>query len=686
MPHYSGAEILIAQLERHGITIMPGIPGGSNLPIYDALFRSNIRHVLCRHEQGAGFVAQGIARSSRSAAACLVTSGPGATNLITAIADAYADSVPLVAIAGQVPTDLLGTDAFQEIDLSGMAMSIAKHVFLPRSPGELASDVVEAFALAQSGRPGPVVIDVPKDVQLGRVFLELLPPPASIPTPPAIDERAIAQALTLMKAAKRPVLYLGGGASRSDSARACEELAKIWDAPVALSLMALGAISVDSPYHLGLLGMHGAVTTNRWVAESDLILAVGARFNDRASGRPGTLCPNARVIHVDIDPTEHGKLQPTDVVIRGDALEVVSRLICGFGEPVERGSVVEIARVRAQDPNRLPQADRMSSRGVLTYMADMLGEDAFVVTDVGQHQMRVAQSYPFRRPERWLTSGGLGTMGFGVPAALGVALAHKEAEVVCFTGDGSLMMNVQELATVAEARANLTIVVSDNQSLGLVGQQQDLFFGERRFGCDYERPTDSHSCRTGFRYQHVRPRQERSYGLACATWSWSNVVTTSARRSRTRATHGAPGGFESRRNRDVPTKDSRCESESKRRSKRALHLRFVSMHSAVELTVQACRTERSRGARFGAPASKQLTRAPLGSRVSVRRSALKRNRGEARGGRRIRAKPEIARKNREQCLADDRLAPATEYLERRARGATVELPFGKCAQLRLIRK
>jgi acetolactate synthase-1/2/3 large subunit len=498
MPHYNGAEILIAQLERHGITLMPGIPGGSNLPIYDALYRSKIRHLLCRHEQGAGFVAQGIARSTRRAAACLVTSGPGATNLITAIADAYADSVPLVAIAGQVPTALLGTDAFQEIDLSGMAMSIAKHVFLPRTAAELASVVVDAFALAQSGRPGPVVIDVPKDVQLGRVFLDGLPSPAPLPSSPAIDERAVGQALALMKAAKRPILYLGGGASRGDAARACEALAQIWDAPVALSLMALGAISVDSPYHLGLLGMHGAVTTNQWVADADLVLAIGTRFNDRASGRPGTLCPNAQVVHVDIDPTEHGKLQPAEVVIRGEALGVVSRLIQGLGAPIERGTVSEIARVRAQDPNRLPRADRSSPRGSLTYMAEMLGDDAFVVTDVGQHQMRVAQSYPFRRPERWLTSGGLGTMGFGVPAALGVALAHPESEVICFTGDGSLMMNVQELATVVEARANLTIVVSDNQSLGLVGQQQDLFFGERRFGCDYERPTDIVAVAKGF--------------------------------------------------------------------------------------------------------------------------------------------------------------------------------------------
>jgi acetolactate synthase-1/2/3 large subunit len=490
MPQYNGAEILIAQLEHHGIAILPGIPGGSNLPIYDALNRSQIRHLLCRHEQGAGFVAQGIARSTGRAAACLVTSGPGATNLITAIADAYADSVPLVAIAGQVSTDLLGTDAFQEIDLSGMAMSIAKHVFLPRSAAELASIVVDAFALAQSGRPGPVVIDIPKDVQLERVFLPRLPLPRTHDGVPPVHARDLERALALMRQAKRPMLYLGGGASRATAARACEQLARAWDAPVALSLMALGAISVESPYCLGLLGMHGAVTTNRWVAESDVILAVGTRFNDRSSGRPGTLCPNARVIHVDIDPTEHGKLQPADVVIRGDAFDVVSRLIRGLGTPIERGAVAEIARVRGQDPNRLPKIDRTSPRGILTYMAEVLGEDAFVVTDVGQHQMRVAQSYPFRRAERWLTSGGLGTMGFGVPVALGVALSHPDAEVICFTGDGSLMMNVQELATVAESCANLTIVASDNQSLGLVGQQQDLFFGERRMGCDYERPTD----------------------------------------------------------------------------------------------------------------------------------------------------------------------------------------------------
>lgn len=490
MPHFNGAEILVAQLEQQGITILPGIPGGSNLPIYDALGRSKLRHLLCRHEQGAGFVAQGIARSTGKAAACLVTSGPGATNLITAIADAYADSVPLVAIAGQVPWSLLGTDAFQEIDLSGMAMSITKNVFLPRSAAELSEIVGEAFALAQSGRPGPVIIDVPKDVQQQSVFLERLPPPTPILPTPTANERDIANAIALMKQAQRPVMYLGGGASRSEAARACERLAHIWDCPVALSLMALGAISVDSPLYLGLLGMHGAVTTSRRVAEADVVLAMGARFNDRASGRPGTLCPNAKVIHVDIDPTEHQKLQPADLVIRGDTLEVATRLVRALGVPVSRGTTKSIAHEQALDPNRLPKAAPTCPRGILTYLAEILGEDAFIATDVGQHQMRVAQSYPFRRPERWLTSGGLGTMGFGVPAALGAALAHPTTEVICFTGDGSLMMNLQELATVVEVGAKLTIVASDNGSLGLVGQQQDFFYAERRIGCDYERRTD----------------------------------------------------------------------------------------------------------------------------------------------------------------------------------------------------
>lgn len=490
MPHYSGAEILVAQLERQGIGILPGIPGGSNLPIYDALGHSCIRHVLCRHEQGAGFVAQGIARSTGKTAACLVTSGPGATNLITAIADAYADSVPLVAIAGQVSSELLGTNAFQEIDLAGMAMSITKHVFQPRSAAELAEIVGEAFALAQSGRRGPVIIDLPKDVQLQRVFLERLPLPLKVSAAPQPTNAEVATAAALMRQAKRPVLYLGGGAARPEAARACQQLAQAWDAPVALSLMALGAISVEHPLCLGLLGMHGAVTTNRVVAEADVVLAIGARFNDRASGRAGTLCPKARVIHVDIDPTEHQKLQPADIAITGDATEVAQRLTAALEAPVSRSAAAAVAQARAADPNRLPAADPWDPRGILTYMARALGDEAFVVTDVGQHQMRVAQSYPFRRSGRWLTSGGLGTMGFGVPAALGAALANPDHDVVCFTGDGSLMMNLQELATAVEMRARLTIVALDNSCLGLVGQQQDLFFGARRVGCDYERPSD----------------------------------------------------------------------------------------------------------------------------------------------------------------------------------------------------
>jgi acetolactate synthase I/II/III large subunit len=490
MPHYSGAEILVAQLERHGISIIPGIPGGSNLPIYDALGRSRLRHVLARHEQGAGFIAQGMARSTGDVAACLVTSGPGATNLLTAIADAHADSIPLVAIAGQVPTGLLGTDAFQEIDLTAMAMSIAKHVFLPRSAEALADTVVQAFALAISGRPGPVVIDIPKDVQQQRVFLAKLPAPAEKLRTARSAERPIAQAIAMMKTAQRPVLYLGGGASMPDAARACERLARTWDAPVVLSLMALGAIAVDHPLYLGMLGMHGAIATNRMLAEADLVLTIGARFDDRATGRSGTLCPRARVIHVDIDPTEHQKLQPADITILGDAEEVATRLGAGLGTPMSRGASRCVAERRAADPNHLCPPDPRDPRGILTYMAELFGPDAFVVTDVGQHQMRVAQSYPFRRPRRWLTSGGLGTMGFGIPAALGAALANPDSEVLCFTGDGSLMMNLQELGTLVEEQANVAIVVMDNQSLGLVGQQQDLFYGQRRTACDYRRPCD----------------------------------------------------------------------------------------------------------------------------------------------------------------------------------------------------
>jgi acetolactate synthase I/II/III large subunit len=329
---------------------------------------------------------------------------------------------------------------------------------------------------------------VPKDVQQERVFVDRLPLPVESPPTAPAEESDIASAIALMRQAKRPVLYLGGGASRAEAA--CEELARVWDTPVALSLLALGALSVDHPLCLGLLGMHGAVTTNRIVAEADLVLTIGARFNDRASGRPGTLCPGARVIHVDIDPTEHQKLQPADITITGDAAEVATRLAAALGTPNSRGASAMVARARSADPNRLPKPSSTDPRGILTYMAHALGEDAFIVTDVGQHQMRVAQSYQFRRPQRWLTSGGLGTMGFGVPAALGAALAHPDAEVVCFTGDGSLMMNLQELATVAETGARLTIVAFDNQCLGLVGQQQDLFFAKRRVGCDYQRPSD----------------------------------------------------------------------------------------------------------------------------------------------------------------------------------------------------
>ncbi len=490
MSTITGAELLVRALEAENITILPGIPGGSILPFVDAVARSKLRVVLARHEQGAGFIAAGMARSTGRAAACFATSGPGATNLLTALADAHADSVPLVAIAGQVPTPLLGTNAFQEVDLVGLALPITKYVFQPRSAAELLSQVREAFVLAESGRPGPVLLDVPRDVQTASIELRELDMPR--PRAPSAEPRPelLEQAAAMMREARRPILLLGGGANSEEAGPLCQRLAERWDAPIVCTLMGLGTVSVTHPLFLGMLGMHGALEANRHLFEADLVLAMGTRFGDRMTGKTDSQCPNARLIHVDIDPSEQHKIHRSHLSLLGDVAATAKSLEQRLGAKLSRGSRAMVAAARAQDPNRdLPPSPR-DPRGSLPWLAERMGPDTFVVTDVGQHQMRVAQSYPFCRPRHFLTSGGLGTMGFGLPAALGAALANPSCPILCVTGDGSLMMNVQELATMVEEQANVIILCMDNGSLGLVRQQQTLFFGGRHAAADYRRPVD----------------------------------------------------------------------------------------------------------------------------------------------------------------------------------------------------
>ena len=488
----NGAQITVRLLERQGIRIVTGYPGGAILPIYDALGQSTvIRHVLARHEQGAGFIAQGMARASGEVAVCMASSGPGATNLLTAIADAKLDSIPLVAITGQVPKAMIGTDAFQEVDTYGLSIPITKHNFLVSSTEELLEVIPRAFEIAASGRPGPVLIDIPKDVQARSIEISQWPEPGRRrPVAPAPTD-ALQQAAAMINSAARPLLYLGGGVVHSGASTLAVELAEKANLPTVMTLMALGAMPVDHALSLGMLGMHGARYCNLALDECDLLIAVGARFDDRATGKVAAFCPNAQIIHIDIDPAELDKIKTAHIGITADVSEALSRLLPMVSANSREIWVDRIRSLKAEFPQVFPDADRpLSHFGLIREIAEHLDDDATIATDVGQHQMWVAQAYPLRRPRQWLTSGGLGTMGFGVPAAIGAALAEPQRTVVCFTGDGSILMNIQELVTAGEEGANVKIVLMNNATLGLVHQQQTLFYGERLFASQFKAMPD----------------------------------------------------------------------------------------------------------------------------------------------------------------------------------------------------
>lgn len=499
----TGSQVVVRLLERQGITRIPGIPGGAILPFYDALSQSEkIQHVLTRHEQGAGFMAQGAARATGEVAVCLATSGPGATNLLTAIADAKLDSIPMVAITGQVPTSMIGTDAFQEVDTYGLTIPITKHNFLVSSARELLDVIPKAFRIAASGRPGPVLVDIPKDVQNERIEVTDWPEPGRREPVPAADARAIESAAAMINDAQRPILYLGGGVVHSGGAAQAVELAEKASLPTVMTLMALGTMPVDHALSLGMLGMHGARCTNMALEECDLLIAVGARFDDRATGKVAAFCPNAKIIHVDIDRSELDKIKTAHVGIQGDVKEVLGRLLPQVRQDLRKAWLTRVGELKTNHPLQTPGIDDpRTPYGLIRAVADCLDDEAVIATDVGQHQMWVAQAYPLRRPHQWLTSGGLGTMGFGLPAAIGAAMAEPERTVVCFSGDGSILMNIQELATAAEENANVKVVLMNNASLGLVFQQQTLFYGKRIFSSKFKGEPDFIKIAEGFGWQ-----------------------------------------------------------------------------------------------------------------------------------------------------------------------------------------
>ena len=496
---HTGAQIIVKLLERQGIEVVTGIPGGANLPLYDALHTSSIRHILARHEQGGGFIAQGMSRVTGRAAVCLATSGPGATNLLTAIADAKLDSIPLVAITGQVPTSMIGTDAFQEVDTYGLTLPITKHNFLARSASELLEMIPLAFELAESGRPGPVVVDVPKDVLLQAVEFEAWPEPWTPVAPSACDPALVAQLAEMIHQAERPVLYVGGGIVASGCHEALVELARKNNIPVTCTFMGLGVFPPDDPRYLGMLGMHGARYTNMILDEADLLLAFGVRFDDRATGKVADFCSHARIAHIDIDASEIDKIKATNLSIVGDVGEALKALLPMVEANPRPEWSDRVARLKREYPFVLPDSDNvMHPLNLISRLGDMLEPENVVATDVGQHQMWTAQAYPFRAPRRWLSSGGLGTMGFGLPAAIGAALAEPGNRVVCISGDGSILMNIQELATLAELNLPVTVIILNNGHLGLVRQQQELFYGERIHASRFDAVPDFAAVARGF--------------------------------------------------------------------------------------------------------------------------------------------------------------------------------------------
>jgi acetolactate synthase-1/2/3 large subunit len=489
----TGAAIIIRTLEREGVRLVAGIPGGALLPLYEALGQSTlIRHVLARHEQAAGFIAQGMARITGKPAVCFATSGPGVTNIITALADAKLDSIPLICIAGQVPRHLIGTDAFQEVPTVDMVRPITKARFFVERAEDLERVIQEAFRLASSGRPGPVLIDVPKDVQTQVVSEEPSGPSSNVAGDRGEPRHQLyAAAVELIGSAQRPVLYIGGGVVKARAHHALRELANRTQIPVTTTLMALGAMSSDDPLNLGMLGMHGARFTNHVIDECDLLIAIGARFDDRATGRPERFAPHARIIHIDIDPREFGKIKQPTLSIQDDAGAALRELLASTPSFERPQWLNRMAELKRRYPLQMPDCDDICSPyGLVRAVGELAPADAIVTTDVGQHQMWVAQAYPFDRPDRWLTSGGLGTMGFGLPAAIGAALAEPHSTAICFTGDGSLLMNIQELATLAELDLNVKLVVLDNAALGLVRQQQELFYRKRMVASSFSQPTD----------------------------------------------------------------------------------------------------------------------------------------------------------------------------------------------------
>ena len=476
----TGAQLIMACLKAHHVTTLFGYPGGAIMPTYDALYDAGLDHLLCRNEQGAAMAAIGYARSTGKVGVCIATSGPGATNLVTGLGDAMMDSIPVVAITGQVSSPLIGTDAFQEADVLGLSLACTKHSFIVQSTDELADVFAEAFEIAQSGRPGPVLIDVPRDIQVGEVPANVKAYVKTLEKPTALSVDKLAEAKELLKNAKKPVLYVGGGVGMAKAVPALREFLAQTQIPSVSTLKGLGAIDPNDDVYMGMIGMHGTKAANFAVQESDLLLVCGARFDDRVTGKLDTFAPHAKVIHCDIDAAEIHKLRRADVALQGDLIQALNALkqdldIEPWREQI-RNFKAKLDFTYVENQGNCP----IDPWALLNTLSNRKPNNAVICTDVGQHQMWSAQYMKHFAPENYITSAGFGTMGFGLPAAVGAKKARPQDEVILVTGDGSLMMNIQELGSIKRGNLPVKILLLDNQRLGMVRQWQDLFWNKRR--------------------------------------------------------------------------------------------------------------------------------------------------------------------------------------------------------------